>query len=359
VTLHLRPPTKSVLAMAATLALTATAAVAAGCAGAGSPTGEPSADPRAGASGSRASKNGRIVFQRLDPDTGKIRLYTVRPNGSGLRAITLPGASEDNDSQAAWSPDGSRIALRRFFDPGEPGERSDVLVVRPDGTGLRNLTQGSCSGDCLSSDDPAWSPDGRRIAFERAIGPLPTDGPPPIAGIFVMNADGSGVRQVTQLEPGSGTEDHAPAWSPDGHRIAFMRANNTARPENASAIYTVEADGSNERLLRRMPPEWPGAGAPDWSPDGSRILFQTYCYFGNCGSRALASGRMRVRGAGRRPFAGSHGRADRLLLERAGRGGGCPVESCFRVDRRSGSGIGPKDRPSELGLPRIGVVCVK
>jgi TolB protein len=98
-----------------------------------------------------------------------------------------------------------------------------------------------------------------------------------------MNADGSGVRQVTQLEPGSGTEDHAPAWSPDGRRIAFMRANNTARPENASAIYTVEADGSNERLLRRMPPEWPGAGAPDWSPDGSRILFQTYCYFGNCG----------------------------------------------------------------------------
>jgi Tol biopolymer transport system component len=136
-TLHLRPPTKSVLATAATLALTATAA---GCAGAGSPTGEPSADSRASASGSRASKNGRIVFQRLDPDTGKIRLYTVRPNGSGLRALTLPGASEDNDSQAAWSPDGSRIAFRRFFDPGEPGERSDVLVVRPDGTGLRNLT---------------------------------------------------------------------------------------------------------------------------------------------------------------------------------------------------------------------------
>jgi Tol biopolymer transport system component len=55
-----------------------------------------------------------------------------------------------------------------------------------------------------------------------AIGPPPADGPPPVVGIFVMNADGSNVRQLTQLQPNSGTEDHQPIWSPGGRRIAFM-----------------------------------------------------------------------------------------------------------------------------------------
>jgi hypothetical protein len=117
-------------------------------------------------------------------------------------------------------------------------------------------------------------PEGRQIAFERAIGPTQASGPPAVAGIFVMNADGSNVRQLTQLEPNSGSEDHGPTWSPDGRRIAFMRSNNTIDPLDASSIYTIESDGSDLRLARRMPRRWPGAGWPDWSPDGSRILLR-------------------------------------------------------------------------------------
>jgi Tol biopolymer transport system component len=215
----------------------------------------------------------RIVFQRSDPTIGKNRLYTMRPDGSGLRAITSPGPDEDRDSFADWSPDWRSIAFTRFF-----AEQTDLLLVRPDGTGVRNLTRAGCTGDCLSSEYPAWSPDGTQIAFERALGPRPV-GPPRLVGIFVMDADGSNVRQLTQFEPNSGSEDHGPSWSPDGRRIAFIRVTTALR----SAIYTVNADGSGLRLVRRMPRDRPGAGTPNWSPDGRRILFSTYCRFSSCG----------------------------------------------------------------------------
>jgi TolB protein len=123
----------------------------------------------------------------------------------------------------------------------------------------------------------------------RALGPFASAGFPAVVGIFVMDADGSNVRRLTQLRRFSGTEDHFPTWSPDGGRIAFLRSNGTARPRNASAIWTVAADGGRARLLRRMPRRFPGGGTPDWSPDGRRILFTTYCYYGGCGGPATGA----------------------------------------------------------------------
>jgi TolB protein len=116
----------------------------------------------------------------------------------------------------------------------------------------------------------------------------------------VMDADGSNVRQLTQLEPGSGSEDHSPSWSPDGRRIAFMRSS-MVPPVNASAIYTVSAHGGEPRLIRRMPPDRPGAGSPNWSPDGSRLLFSTYCRFlgGSCGQPASGAQLSTVKPNGR------------------------------------------------------------
>jgi Tol biopolymer transport system component len=267
---------RRVFATAVVVALSALAVVV-GAAGAFMPTAEQSGERDVHAR-SDVPRNGRIVFQRFDPGLGKFRIYTIRPDGTGLRAITKPPANAFNDMLPDWSPDGSKIVFRRDF-----AERSMLIVVNPDGSNPRNLTRRSCTGDCLGDDEPEWSPDGRRIAFGRAIGPIPPDGPPPVVGIFVMDADGSNVRQLTQPVPNSGTEDHSPSWSPDGERIAFMRANNTRPPENQSFIFTVDSDGGRPTLVRRMPRRWPGAGVPEWSPDGRRILFSTYCAFGFCG----------------------------------------------------------------------------
>lgn len=257
----------------------------------GGSSGESSEIP---AKADRAS--GRIVFQRFDPRIGKVRVYTIRPDGSGLRAITNPPQNADEDGQPKFSPDGSRVVFHRLYNDGTP---DDLIVVSADGSDSQNVTEANCSGDCLASEQPAWSPDGQRIAFSRAIGPVPADGPPPVVGLFVMDADGSNLRQLTQLVPNSGTEDHTPSWSHDGERIAFMRANNTAKPENASYIYTVDADGGDPTLVRRMPRKRPGSGVPDWSPDGRRILFDTYCLFGDCGQPPTGSQLFTIRPDGK------------------------------------------------------------
>jgi TolB protein len=238
----------------------------------------------ASASAAAPRTNGRIVFERLDPSLGKTRLYTVRPDGGDLRALTKPAADDGQESHADWAPSGRAIVFRRIIDVGQPNERADLFVVNADGTHARDLTRSSCRLPCLTNDEPAWSPDAKRIAFVRSVGPLPpSGGPAPVVGIFVMNADGTNVRQLTQRVRNTGTEDHAPTWSPDGKRIAFVRTNNTARPANASVIYVMNANGSRARTVRVMPHRWPGSGAPSWSPDGKKILYSTSCWFGDCG----------------------------------------------------------------------------
>jgi TolB protein len=265
--------------IALTLCCAAVAAAALGCSGhaARAVTG---ATQSAG-----ATRNGSIVFQRFDPRAGSWRLYVVRPDGRGLRALAR---GQTPDAQPAWSPDGRRIAFRRLVNPGAAGERAQIFVVNADGRGLRNLTAASCTASCLGNEEPAWSPDGKRIAFVRSLGASPPARPRAI-GIFVMNADGTHVRQLTQRNGTFHTEDRAPTWSPDGKRIAFVSANTTFRPAGASTIYVINANGTNARSVRALPHAWPGAGAPSWSPDGKRLLYSTYCVFGNCGQPAVGA----------------------------------------------------------------------
>jgi Tol biopolymer transport system component len=77
--------------------------------------------------------------------------------------------------------------------------------------------------------------------------------------------------------------------------------NITAKPAGASVIYVINADGSNPRVVRSMPHGWLGAGAPSWSPDGKRILYSTYCWFGNCGQHANGAQLFSVGADGKNP----------------------------------------------------------
>jgi TolB protein len=110
--------------------------------------------------------------------------------------------------------------------------------------------------------------------FERAFGPIVKD---TAAGLdlVIAEADGSNEQVILHYRSleAQGQEPHDAQWSPDGTRIAVMILNTKARPRNASAIYVLDADGSD---LHRVTPIRLNAGNPDWSPDGRWIAFNSF-----------------------------------------------------------------------------------
>jgi Tol biopolymer transport system component len=208
----------------------------------------------------RSAPNGLIVFQaHVGPFN---QLFTIKPNGSGLRQITKVPFTGDTEGaeQADWSPDGHAIA---FDAPSSNGADIfiNVFTVRPDGSGLAELPL-SVHG---FNGAPAYSPDGTRIAFDQDVG----DSQPTVHGIFVANADGSDPHRITTGIATPRAYDTNADWSPDGTRLAFTRVKNARE----AAIFVVGADG---RGLKRLTPWRLDAANADWSPDGSRLLFQSY-----------------------------------------------------------------------------------
>jgi Tol biopolymer transport system component len=143
----------------------------------------------------------------------------------------------------AWSPDGAFIA---WHETSAADAAADLFVAAVDGSDPRRITSGSHA---------AWSPDGRRLAFEFEHEPGDWD-------IYVIDVDGQGVARITD-EPGL---NWAPAWSPDGQTIAF-----TSRQTGEDQIHVVGIHGGAES---RALTTGPGSSVyAKWSPDGSQIGF--------------------------------------------------------------------------------------
>jgi TolB protein len=221
-------------------------------------------------------KNSDLAFRRyLDTNESWGAIFVVGPDGKNERQLTRPPQGVV-DEQPDWSPDGSRIVFHREYQD-KPFE---VFSIKADGSDLRQLDPGCPAGipatQICEENQPAWSPDGRRIAFFWPYGRLKMirgEEWIEVGAIAVMDADGGNVRQLTQLRRPTSSEDIEPVWSPDGKRIAFVRLNSTAQPHDGRAIFVMNADGSGQR---RLTPWRLNAGDhPDWSPDGKQILFRS------------------------------------------------------------------------------------
>ena len=183
------------------------------------------------------------------------QIFKVRSDGTGLVQLTSDGMN----SEPAWSPDGSRIAF--VHSDGNSGG-SQIYVMNADGS---NVVQRTIAG----GSSPAWSPDGTRIAF---------------AGdrIYVMRVDQDWWNPAP-LGFDRGWNGQ-PAWSPDGTRIAFV--SDWRAYDLLYDLYVMNADGSDLKLLLGGPffsPWLTYYFQPAWSPDGGTIALNVCPYaWDNC-----------------------------------------------------------------------------
>jgi Tol biopolymer transport system component len=183
-------------------------------------------------------------------------LYVMNVDGSGKRPLVRHASSLGPEPFGhVWSPDGLKLAFGKRLGPAIGQCRvchTEIFVIDADGSGQRNLTGN------LGGDTPAWSPDGQTIAFsttrENSFNP----------NLYVMNADGSGQRRVTQ----DAMHVWGSSWSPDGRRLAFVSC--IPNPGTCD-IYVSNVDGSSQQQLTNNPGP---SQNPAWSPDGQSIAFQ-------------------------------------------------------------------------------------
>jgi TolB protein len=221
---------------------------------------------------STGARNGQIAWKAFPRagDESRSAIYAANPDGSQLRQLTHPRAFWLDDLPD-WSPDGSHILFARTFqsnvDP--PTIPDEVMRIDADGKGLRQV--GTCTGACVGNADPQYSPDGREIVYTRAMRVKGTSLLE--LGVWLMDSDGGNPREISPSVFGK-SEDHEPAWSPDGKHIVFTRLNDFAAPVNEQALFVIDSSGGGKP--RRITPWSLDAGGANWSPDGSRILFQSY-----------------------------------------------------------------------------------
>lgn len=189
-----------------------------------------------------APKTAQIVFTAYGRDGNQADIYTMDINSGRQRNLTKDAIADE--VHPAWSPDGRKIAFVSNRDG-----NLNIYVMDADGKNVHQLT------DHPASDlHPAWSPNGQEIAFQST-----RDGN---IDIYVMDTNGGNIHRL----PHRLAFDITPAWSPNGRKIAFVSYGSGVN----FAIYIMDADGSDIERLTNYPAEF-----PVWSPDGKQLAFDS------------------------------------------------------------------------------------
>ena len=206
----------------------------------------------------------RLAFVRCTGEESSCNVWTVRRDGSHERQITQCRPRECfGNLSPAWHPDGRHIIFERDQRNAQGANRPGLFLIRADGTGMRRLTRARTFRD-ISHTEPQYSPDGRWIVFTRVI--HESDEP---NRLLIAKADGTGIRA---LSPRNLDSDN-PDWSPDGRRIVFTGHPRVSGVDFTADIFTIRPNGTG---LRRLTRARPGIGFNffgSWSPDGTRIVF--------------------------------------------------------------------------------------
>jgi dipeptidyl aminopeptidase/acylaminoacyl peptidase len=202
--------------------------------------------------------NGKIAFE--SSADGDFDIYVMNADGTDVQNLTTANDGDGpwNEYDPAWSPDGSKIA----FTSDRGGIiTNQIWAINADGSNLVHLTAGQESS---SNWGAAWSPDGSKIAFTST-----RDGD---WEVFTMNADGSEQTNITGPNQTLAYDDMNPDWSPDGTRIVFQGVR-----EGAWEILTMAPDGTGEvNLTWEDDPPWLNINwSPTYRPDGSKILYMS------------------------------------------------------------------------------------
>ena len=208
------------------------------------------------------SADGRsVVFERcvqaLDcGEIGKVNIWIMRSDGSHAHPLTACDGTKCLGSfDPAFSPDGRSVAFTQDRVDAHGVNFNGVFIMRTDGTHLRRIT--SNGPDALPDGQPQFSPDGRHLVFQREE--------PTGTQLMIVRVDGSGLRRLLP-----GVDGFAPSWAPTGERIAFTLVHHTVR--HTSDIATVRPDGTGLRLLTHTTADT-SAFTPAYSPPGSRLVW--------------------------------------------------------------------------------------